>query len=174
MNLKLPQESVTYLLLCLTGVLVFIIFAIIPAHSTLASLDVKLKNTQLQFEEQKTLAPFFRTLQQRTRKGGERALPFPQREIMPPEKMGSLHDVIKEIARQSNVAVISLSPVVGLMGRNNRSAAMEATLRGGFFSFRRFLIGLEGLAYVEHVEEFQMQQHPEGMELKIKFWVARG
>ena len=41
LNITIPQQSLVYLGLCLTGVLIFVFWGIVPAYRTLAELDAK-------------------------------------------------------------------------------------------------------------------------------------
>jgi hypothetical protein len=45
-------------------------------------------------------------------------------------------------------------------------------VRGDFLNFRKLLIGLGEVAYVERIEEIQIQQNPDALEFKMKVWVA--
>jgi hypothetical protein len=45
-------------------------------------------------------------------------------------------------------------------------------IRGDFMSFRKFLIGVGELPYLERFEEIEIQQDPGFMEFRMKIWLA--
>jgi hypothetical protein len=45
-------------------------------------------------------------------------------------------------------------------------------LRGNFLKLRKFLLELEKLPFMEHMEELQIQEAFEGQEVRLKTWVA--
>jgi hypothetical protein len=47
-------------------------------------------------------------------------------------------------------------------------------LKGNFLSFRKFLINLGGIAYVDHIEEIVIQGKTDAKEYRLKLWVAIG
>jgi len=47
---------------------------------------------------------------------------------------------------------------------------MMAAVRGNFIPCVTFLVGLGDFAYVEQIDEIQIQQNPDGLELRVKFW----
>ncbi|HLA05352.1 MAG TPA: hypothetical protein VJZ16_05165 [Syntrophales bacterium] len=170
---KIPQESVIYLIACLSGIVIFVLLGLFPQDRTLTGLEKKIAEANLRIEEQNILFPVYQTLKQKTNKKKMPVLPFPAKSELAREQMEQLNANIKEIAGRANVEIVSNMPALNSLAGSPKTMAMEATIRGNFFSFRRFLIGLEGLGYVEHIEDIQIQQNPDAMELKIRFWVAR-
>jgi hypothetical protein len=52
--------------------------------------------------------------------------------------------------------------------------AVSLVLRGNFLRLRKFLLELEKLPFMEHMEELQIQEAFEGQEVRLKTWVAIG
>lgn len=169
----MPHQSMIYLLLCLSGVMTFVFLGLFPAQRILAGLDVKISENRLRLEEQKTLMPIYQILKQRTRKNANKILPLPRRTELPREKMNLLNTQFNEIAKQTNVEVASLAPSLTALASSSKYLTIEASLRGDFFSFRKFLIGLGAIPYMEHLEEIQVRENSEGREMKIKFAIVR-
>lgn len=175
MDDKFPQQSVVYLLMCLLGIMIFLFLGVVPSQRTLEGLEKKIGEAKLRIEEQKTMAPLYQILKQKTQKQGVRTLPMPAKSELGRTQMDQLNRKVKEISSNAHVEIVSLMPALALgsLAGDARFLAMEAAIKGDFSSFRNFLIGLGGVPYVEHIEEIQMQLHPNGMELKVKFWIAR-
>ena len=170
---KIPQQSIIYLLFCLSGVLIFLFLGIIPSQHRLAGLDAQLAETRLRLEERKTLMPIYDALRQKTRKHADRVLPFPQRSELPREQLALLNNRINETARQAKVEVISLAPSLNALASSSKYLTIEAVLHGDFFAFRKFLTGLGDVPYLEHIEEIQILENSEVMELRVKFSITR-
>jgi hypothetical protein len=47
-------------------------------------------------------------------------------------------------------------------------------LKGEFANFRKMLIELGALPYLDRIEEIRIQQNPDAMEFRIKIWIAIG
>lgn len=174
MDFKIPKHSIIYLLVCLSGILIFPLLGILPSYSTLARIEDKREDLNARLEEQKTLGPLYKTLQGQKKKNLPRLLPFSRPALVQGAPMGELNEKFKEAARLANVELLSLTPVISSLSSSSTSLTMEATARGDFLAFRKFIIGLEGLPSLEHIEEIRMEQTPRGTELKLTFRVLRG
>jgi hypothetical protein len=49
---------------------------------------------------------------------------------------------------------------------------VNVLLRGDFINFRKFLINLGGIPYVQQIEEVAIQQKLDSKEFRLKVWVA--
>lgn len=174
MGVKIPQDSIVYLLVCISGLVIFIFLGLVPSHRNLAELESKIGEANLRIEEQKTLAPIYLTFKQKARKSDSRALPFPAKTEPAQEQTEQLMGRIKDVAVKANLGAVSITPNLSSLSGNLRSLDLELTASGDFFSFRKFLAALGGVNFVEHVEEIQIQQSPDALQLKIKLWIARG
>ena len=170
---KMPQQSIIYLLVCLTGVLIFLFLGILPAQHRLAGLDAQLAESKLRIEEQKTLLPVYEAIRQKARKQADKILPLPPKSGLPREQMALLNNRVYETAKQAKVEVVSLAPSLSALASSSKYLTIEAILHGDFFAFRKFLTGLGAIPYLEHIEEIQIQENSDGMELRMKFAILR-
>ncbi len=178
MKFKVPKQSLIYLLICGTGILIFIILGIAPSHKKILELDQQIAATRARVEEQKNLTSIYQTLKQRAavqhaQGRSARLLPLPEKKEQAGVEISKLTDAVKDISRTANLEMVSLAPGLDSLDGNSKMLVVEAVIRGNFLSFRRFLIGLGGLRYVDHIEDLQLRQNAEGTEMRIKFWVER-
>lgn len=173
MGIKIPQQSIIYLAVCSLGIIIFILLGLVPTQRDLTSLNEKIANAKLRIEEQKALQPVYRTVTEMAKQQGTRSLPFPPVSALPRAQVDQLSNTVEQLARKANLTVVSVMPAVSALAGSPQSLAMEALVRGDFFAFRKFLTGLGGIPSLECIEELQMQQSADGMELKVKFWIAR-
>jgi hypothetical protein len=54
MTMKIPRQSIIYLLFCLIGILIFILAGILPNNWTMAELAKQTTDAQFRLEEQRT------------------------------------------------------------------------------------------------------------------------
>ena len=167
----IPKRSMVYLLICLCGVLIIFAAGIIPEYFSSARLDQQIKSIQFQIEEQKRLYPIHQILQDKTHKKDGRTLPFPKKNFLSRTQMDAVPETFREIAKKANLDIVSASPDLNNLGSESSFLPINAVIRGDFFNFRKFLIGLGEIPYLERIEEIQIQQNEDTMELKMKMWL---
>jgi hypothetical protein len=86
--------------------------------------------------------------------------------------MDAISATFREIAKKANIDIVSASPDLNFLGSESRFLPINAIIRGDYFNFRKFLIGLGEVPYLERIEEIQIQQNEDTMEFKIKVWLA--
>jgi hypothetical protein len=172
MGNNIPKQSMTYIIIFLCVILVFIFLGIVPSQRALANREENIAETNLKLEEQKILFPVYQVLKQGTEKKGAHALPLPAKVPLARNQLGRLNEAVKEIAGRAHMEVISLAPDVNSLSDKSTSIAVNVTVRGTFFSLRQLLIGIGGIPSLERIEGIQIQRTTNWMEMKVKFWVA--
>ena len=174
LNISIPPQSLIYLGLCLTGVLVFVFWGIFPAYSTLAELDAKAASIKHRIEEQKVLLPFYQTLQNASEQKDSTVLPLPEKSKLPQGKIGTLPVNLSAVVKMSGMTLVSATPNVAALTGDARFISVNLVLKGNFINFRKFLIHLGGIPYVDHIEEIVIQDKPDAKEYRLKLWAAIG
>jgi Tfp pilus assembly protein PilO len=174
MTVKFPRQSITYLLLCLTGVLIFIFAGILPNSRTMAELSTKTAVAQFQLEEQRELSPFRKSLQEKSEKKESEILPLPAKGSLAQAKIDTLPMTFSTAAKVSGMTLVSAIPNLNTLTGNAQSLSIDVVLRGNFLNLRKFMIHLGGIPYVKQIEEIAIQQKPDTKEFRLKIWVAVG
>ena len=174
MTIKFPRQSIIYLLLCLTGILIFIFAGILPNSRTMAELSTKTTDAQFQLEEQRALSPFQKSLQDKSEKKESEILPMPEKGILEQAKIDTLPMTFSTAARMSGMSLVSAIPNLNALTGDAQSLSINVVLRGNFLNLRKFMIHLGGIPYVKQIEEIAIQQKPETKEFRLKIWVAVG
>jgi hypothetical protein len=105
----LPPQSLILLMLCGVGVLVFLLWVILPAQRLSAELDRDIENLQSRIEEQKILSPVFKNLFAKTKTAEPQGLPA--------RRIQSAHDADVVPKLQGNVEkVVTGSGENGMAG----------------------------------------------------------
>lgn len=167
----IPMESISYLLICTFGILVFILIGPYMSGKSLIKMDMEIKKLQIQREKQKLLYPFyqkvFKKLQIEPKK-----LPSPPKSKFPRAKTDKISSIFSEILQKINLETISIIPDVKSIANGSNLFFVNLVVKGNFFDFRTFLIELGGNPYVQHIEEIKIQQVPGDKKLSLKIWLA--
>jgi hypothetical protein len=174
MTSKFPRQSMIYLLLCLTGILIFIFAGILPNSRTMAELSTKTTDVQFQLEEQRALSPIQKSLQDKSEKKESEILPLPAKGILVQAKINTLPMTFSTAARMSGMSMVSAIPTFAALPGEAQFLSVNVVLRGDFINLRKFLINLGGIPYVTQIEEIAIQQKPDTKEFRLKIWVAVG
>jgi hypothetical protein len=168
----IPKRSIIILFACIACVLLIVFAGIVPQQRAVTRLDNKIASIQFQIEEQKKLQPYYQMLQTVPQSGRWKVLPFPERSPLSRMKIDTVPSLIREEAQKAHIDMISASPDLYTLGGENRFLLVNATLKGNFLNFRKFLMGLGGLPCLEGIEEIWMQQNEDSMEFRMKIWLA--
>lgn len=168
----IPKRSLFYLVICLCGVLIIVTVGIIPEYFSSVRLDQQIKSMQFQIEEQKNLYPIYHMLKNKTHIKDARILPFPKKVPLSRAQIDTVPATVREIAKKANIDMVSASPDLNFLGSESRFLPINAIMRGDFFNFRKFLIGLGEVPFLERIEEIQIQQNEDTMEFKMKMWLV--
>jgi hypothetical protein len=174
LNITIPRQSLIYLGVCLTGVLIFIFWGIVPAYRTLAELDARAASIKQRMEEQKVLLPFYNTLQNASEQKDSTVLPLPERSKLAQARIDTLPMSLSSIVKMSGMTLVSATPNLGALTGDARFISVNLVLKGNFINFRKFLIHLGSIPYADHIEEIVIQGKTDAKEYRLKLWVAIG
>jgi hypothetical protein len=174
LGINIPQQSLIYISLCLIGVAIFLLGGVLPASRTLAELDAQKATAQYRIEEQKALAPLYNMLKKGEGKKESDVLPMPDKGKLPQAQIQTIPLNMGNVARMSGMSLVSAVPNLKAMGSDASLLPVNVVLQGNFANFRKFLIALGGIPYVEHVEEIAIQGKPDAREYRLTLWVAIG
>jgi len=102
-GIGIPQKSIIYIGMCLIGLAIFLLGAILPMSRTMTELDARTAATQYRFEEQKTLAPFHQTLKAGQDEKASAILPMPPKGKLPQAKINTLPFILGNAAKMSGM-----------------------------------------------------------------------
>jgi hypothetical protein len=174
LGINIPQQSIIYTGFCLFGILVFLLGGIFPALRTLAELDTQTVTARHRLEEQQTLAPFYEILKESEGKKKSEVLPFPEKSKLPQAKIDTLPLRLSNAVKMSGMSPVSVIPNLNAPIGDTQFLSVNVVFRGDFAYFRKALINLSGLPYVEPIEEITIQRNPDGMEYRLTLRVAIG
>ena len=170
----IPRQSIIYLAVCLTGLVVFILAGIVPNIWTMEGLEKQTVLAQFRLEEKRTLNPIQKSLHDRGMKKEPDIMPLPVKGKLARTEINTLPITFGALAKASGMSLTSAIPNVSALTGEATSLSVNVILKGDFINFRKFLIRLGGNPSVQQIEEITLQQKPGAKEFKLKIWVAIG
>ncbi len=168
----IPKRSIVILGACISCVLLIVLAGIVPQQMAVARLDNRIASIQFQLEEQKRLHPYYEMLHAGPNSGKSQILPFPARIPLSRTKIDTVPSIIREQAQKAHIDMVAASPDLNTLGGEQKFLLVNATLKGDFLNFRKFLIGLGEVPCLEGIEEIRIQQNEDSMEFRMKLWLA--
>ena len=168
----IPRRTVIIHLSWLGSLLLFILAIIVPVQRLVAGLDGRLKDIQYQVDEQKSLQPIYQALKTKSQTTVPSILPTPASGKLSRDLVSVVPSTIGRIVKNAAMENISILPDVNSLANQSRSLLLHTVIRGDFMSFRKFLIGVGELPYLERFEEIEIQKDPDFMEFRMKIWLA--
>ena len=168
----IPRRTVIIHLSWLGSLLLFILVIIVPVQRFMAGFDGRIKHIQYQVDEQKSLQPIYQALKAKSQTTAPSILPTPESGKLARDLVSVVPSTIGRIVRNAAMETITISPDVNSLANQSRSLLMNTVIRGDFMSFRKFLIGVGELPYLERFEEIEIKQDQDFMEFRMKIWLA--
>jgi Tfp pilus assembly protein PilO len=174
---KIPKnplsQSVLIFVICVVGVMTFLLLIILPSQKTSAQLDREIDTLNVRIEEQRILTPVFHSLLKRAKTAPPSALPSPEKTKLTHGDMNSISKEFQDIAMRHNLKLEEVKTDVSSMMEDTGYLMMRLRLTGDFYKFRDFLVDLGSIPSLEHIEEINIRPVKTARELQIKLWLGQ-
>ena len=170
-TISVPRKCISNLILSLTGVIVLVCAAIIPAYLSRAALEQKISDARYRLNQHQTLLPLYTSLK-KAPQADLPALAAPVKTALKRADIDIALTAVKDIAGKSAITVSYINPDLSGVSANTQSLAVDLLLKGKFENFRTVLADIGALPYVESVEDLSIQQEPDnGQALDLKMTI---
>ena len=166
-------QSMLILIVCVVGILAFMLLIILPSEKSARELDQEISKLNARMEEQRILTPVFQSLLKRSKMAPPSDLPVPERTKLTYGSINTISNVFQEIAARHNLKLEEIKTDVGSMVQDTGYLSMQLRLNGDFYKFREFLVDLGSIPSLEHIEEINIRPLQSTRELDIKLWMAQ-
>lgn len=170
----IPRRSVIIHLSWVGSLLLFILAVIVPMQRFGAGLDGTIKDIRYKVEEQRNLQPIYQMLKTRAQTNKPSILPTPAAGKLSRDLVTVVPSTIGRVVKNAEMETVSIAPDVNSLADQSRSLLIRAVIRGNFMNFRKFLIGMGELPYLERFEEIEIQKDQDFMEYRMKIRLALG
>jgi hypothetical protein len=169
---EIPAKSFSYLLICGGIIILVVLLGIIPLQRYNSNRSEEIKKIQNQIDEQKGLGGIYQLLRNTSEKKEVHALPDPAKTKLSRQDVDKFQDTFRAEAGRSGLMTISLMPDVKTVAGGSQNLLYNATIKGEFANFRKLLIKLGALSYINQIEEINIKQYSDSMEFRMKIWIA--
>ena len=166
-------QSLVIFVICVVGILAFLLLILLPAEKTSAELDQEIDKLNVRIEEQRILTPVFHSLLKRAKTAPPSALPSPEKTKLTHEDMNTLSKVFQDIAARHNLKLEEVKTDVNSLMQDSGYLMMRLRLSGNFYKFRELLVDLESVPSLEHIEEINIRPVKTAREVEIKLWLGQ-
>lgn len=173
MTTKPLAQSMLILVVCVVGILAFMLLIILPSEKSSKELDQEISKLNARMEEQRILTPVFHSLLKRSKMAPPSDLPVPERTKLTYGSINTISNVFQDIAARHNLKLEEIKTDVGSMVQDTGYLSMQLRLNGDFYKFREFLVDLGSIPSLEHIEEINIRPLNSTRELDIKLWMAQ-
>lgn len=171
-KLNIPEESLKYLIIYPGIILFIVLLLIIPLHKSNANIKNDIKKLQYQIEEQKSLGNIFLVLTKSMKNKDLKILPNPPKTTLSRQEAGKFQDLFRATAIKSGLTTLSVTPDYSTLTGNSSYLLHNVVVKGEFANFRKLLIELGGVSYLDKIEEINIQPYSDSMEYRMKIWIA--
>ncbi len=173
-NLDIPETTIKYLMVCGAIIAIFIIVGLFPMNRYNIYQTGEIKKTKDQIEVRKGNIPIYANLQKELEIKDVYVLPNPKKTIISREEAAKFSNVFKNIAGKSGLVAVSVTPDSSNSTGSSKFILHNAVVKGNFTNFRKMLIALSAIPYLDRVDDIRISQRPDSMEYKIQIWLAVG
>jgi len=171
---NIPEKVFWRLVTCLGVVILFLAVGVIPVLSYKSFMNNDIKALKLQIEEQKNFSSIYAMLMKNREKKNFRILSNPAKTTLSRQEANRFQNVFNEVAEKSGLKTISVSPELSSLTGTANSMLNTAVVKGEFINFRKMLISLGDISYLDGIEEIHIQQQPDALEFRMKILIALG
>jgi len=169
----LPPQTLILMVLCAVGILVFLLWIILPAQRLSAELDRDIQDLQSRIDEQKILSPVFKNLFEKTKTAEPQGLPAPPRIKLTRHEIAGVPKRLQQLAASHHLNVREIFPEVNTLTDGSGRFLTRFSATGQFADLRGFLIDVGALPYFDSIEEIEIRAVEGGREFGLKIWMAR-
>jgi hypothetical protein len=170
---KLPFRSYINIVICLAGIVAFILLVIVPQNQTRKSLDHEIARLANRIEEQKILSPLFKDLTTKAQFKVPADLPFPDRQKLSKEDARQFSFTIQKVIQQNKFTVENITPDVNTLMDGSGFLKLSLVAVGDFYQFRDVMLQLSEIPYLTHIETLKIEAFDDLIKVTLKLWFAQ-
>ena len=166
------KNSFLYFIIYSGIIVIFVLIVIVPLYLKISNYIQENEKLNYQIKEQKELKPVYASLLNSMKGKDFLSLPHPEKTTIPRSEAGKFQDDFLMIAKKSGLTMLIFSRDLTTLTGSSTSLLYNIVVRGEFTDFRKLLIGLGSVPYLDRIEEINIQQNADSMEFKMKVWIA--
>jgi Tfp pilus assembly protein PilO len=145
---------------------------ILPYSLKISSQLKESDKLKYQIKEQKEWGPVYKTMINTIEDNKKLVLPNPKKTALPRIEARKFQTDFQIAAKKSGLRIVSFTSDINTLASPSKSFMHNIVLKGEFADFRKMLIELGSIPYLDRIEEINIQQNTSSMEFKMKVWTA--
>jgi len=154
-----PERSVMYCVLCLVIFIILYFAVLYPYQQSMKSADAKISRVTGLIEKQRALQPLYTEMAKRSENITRGTLPVPETKPLPRGAIDRVAPLFQKAADESGMQILSMKPNLQSVTGESGDMVVAVHLRGQFFDFRKFLVGVGAVPSLKGVDEIEIRQH---------------
>lgn len=168
---KLQKSSLTYLTICMLGVLAFCLVGIWPNSMAIKESEEEIAQLNQKVQTQELLYPVYRELIKEATRKAPSKLPLPEKSETLNNDISSVNKLFQQLATENQVVFNSAAPDASSYLEDTGHLTMNVDFIGDFFKLRGLLLSICQLPYLESIETMKLEtaEKNKRMSFKLKF-----
>jgi len=184
MNLSISSSkgtgpTVRMSIICLIGLIAFVLFAVYPNIRKSEALDQKGLDLEAQIEKQKILNPLYHQIKgglDKMKESRPESLPMPTPTQLAQPEIHNIQSEIEGIVRETGLRVDVIKPEVNTLIDNTNLMRVYMSVTGDFGKFRELFLTLaKAMPSLSHVEKIDIDrvEGSQNLKLQMVLWLAK-
>ncbi|MBI5894511.1 MAG: hypothetical protein HZB24_00340 [Desulfobacterales bacterium] len=165
---KVHSSNLIYLVICGTGVIAFLLVAILPNLSAMDQIEADISQLSQKVQNQDLLHPIYMELMKRVQQKTPQDLPFPAKSKISKKEIAGMDAVFQALAKESGVTFISAVPDASSYLEESGHLTMNVAYEGDFFNFKKLLVDICKLPYLRSIEQMQVKTEADTKKIQLK------
>lgn len=151
------HSGVVLVVVCMCSIIAFALVNIYPNHLMNIELDEKIQTLNRKIEFQRVIVPIYKELLKRTKMQDLNGLAYPP-SVTPakPRDIEQFSILIGNIARENKMVLNMIAPDSESYLKKSKYFGINIKLSGDFFHFRRFLLRICYIAFMQEIESIRI------------------
>lgn len=167
----IPRKSLLLFLICGGIILLLVIFVMVPLYVSNGKKVAEAKKIRQEIEARKVNELVYLDLQKALASAKQSVLPNPKRTTVSPAEAEQFQNAFRSMAQDSGLSTISYT-VEGSESSPSGFLVGRALVKGELANFRKMLVALSTVSYLDKIDEISVVQRSDAMEFRIKIWLA--
>ncbi len=169
---RIPGRSIIYFVICAVILVIFYFGAVYPHQRALEAVNAKTAQIANLMEKQKSLSPLYEAMVKKGEHQIRGTLPVPDGKALSRRDLETVSPLFSAIAEESGMQVVSIRPDVLKLTEQSKDMTVTIHLRGAFFDFRKFLVGVGGVPSLKRVETIEITQEEDQKQFYVTVRLA--
>lgn len=171
---KIKSRSAVFVVMCLGGIIAFILIVVIPYQKKLEAMDIQIKDLRNEKAKQEEYIPLFKDIITKVKIEMPGSLPSPDPEKLNSSEAAHLKSYFQKIADENRFLLESINPDMDSLTENTRYLKVKLSLKGKFSAFQDVLTDLGRLPFFESIEQAQIKGDLDTAKINLVVLLIKG